>query len=121
MPHSEAKAVAAILCAARAGVVNANAKTLPRIAGVPFPVTTEAQGYAVQRVLSQQLESKLGRVVGSKVGCTTPVMQTYMGIKHPCAGRIYKNTVHTTPAIVRHSDYHRCVCMHAHVHTHMHL
>jgi 2-keto-4-pentenoate hydratase len=34
-----------------------------------------------------------GVVVGTKIGCTTKVMQEYLGMPHPCAGGIFDTTV----------------------------
>ena len=39
-----------------------------------------------------------GRRIGYKIGCTTPVMQSYMGIDHPCAGGIFEARLHHSPA-----------------------
>jgi hypothetical protein len=45
---------------------------------------TEAEGYALQRVLNGLLTiARLGRQVGHKIGCTT-VMQNFLGIPNPC-------------------------------------
>ena len=50
----------------------------------------EAEAYAVQaRLHVLQEAAGLGARVGWKIGCTTPVMQSYMGIDHPCAGGIF--------------------------------
>jgi 2-oxo-3-hexenedioate decarboxylase/2-keto-4-pentenoate hydratase len=66
----------------------------------------ETEGYAVQEVLHGLLASAgRGVIVGHKIGCTTPVMQQYLGIKNPCAGGIPATTVHHRHARVRHQDY----------------
>jgi 2-keto-4-pentenoate hydratase len=66
----------------------------------------ETEGYAVQEVLHGLLASAgRGAIVGHKIGCTTPVMQRYLGIKNPCAGGIPATTVHHGHAGVRHQDY----------------
>ncbi len=55
---------------------------------------TEGEGYALQRVLNGLLTiAGLGRQVGHKIGCTTPVMQNFLGIPNPCAGVIFEKTV----------------------------
>jgi hypothetical protein len=123
MPPSQVETVVAELASSRAGVRGANARvalTAVRVGGAHSAVTSEADGYAVQKALSSRLEATLGRVVGTKIGCTTPVMQKYLGVSHPCSGRIYKKTLHKTPAMLRHRDYHRSVrmvCMHACMHS----
>ncbi len=54
----------------------------------------EAEAYAVQaRLHLAQQAAGLGPRVGWKIGCTTPVMQSYMGIDHPCAGGIFASTL----------------------------
>jgi 2-keto-4-pentenoate hydratase len=37
-------------------------------------------------------ENGYGKVVGTKIGCTTRVMQEYLGVPHPCAGAIFDKT-----------------------------
>jgi len=55
---------------------------------------SEAEGYALQRVLNGLLTiAGLGRQVGHKIGCTTPVMQNFLGIPNPCGGVIFDRTV----------------------------
>ena len=34
-----------------------------------------------------------GTVVGTKIGCTTQVMQDFLGMTHPCSGAIFDSTV----------------------------
>ena len=73
-----------------------------RLSGPPTPSLpdnltapgTIAEGYAVQSALHAVLESAgFGPRVGHKIGCTTPVMQAYLGIDHPCAGEVFETTV----------------------------
>ena len=57
----------------------------------PLSVT---DGYVIQKKLNDLLtEAGLGQVAGHKIGCTTPVMQAFVNINHPCAGRIFDKTV----------------------------
>lgn len=65
---------------------------------VPLPEDlapqTVTEGYAIQSVINTLLvASGLGDLVGHKIGCTTPVMQAFVNINHPCAGRIFSKTV----------------------------
>lgn len=60
------------------------------------------EAYRVQTALNERLGSSLGAVCGRKVGCTTPVMQRYLEIGHPCAGALYAGGVHRSPATVAH-------------------
>ena len=63
-------------------------------------------GYAVQEALHDLLTAAgLGPVAGHKIGCTTPVMQAFLGIDHPCAGQVHEKAVHHRQAHVRHADY----------------
>jgi 2-oxo-3-hexenedioate decarboxylase/2-keto-4-pentenoate hydratase len=66
----------------------------------------ESEGYAVQEALRGLLAGAgLGPVAGRKIGCTTPVMQAYLGIPNPCAGGVHERTVYQGEARVRHGDY----------------
>jgi 2-oxo-3-hexenedioate decarboxylase/2-keto-4-pentenoate hydratase len=66
----------------------------------------EADGYAVQEALHGLLDrAGLGPIAGHKIGCTTPVMQKYLGIDNPCGGGVHARTVHHGHARVRHADY----------------
>ena len=80
-----------------------------RIAALPEgcrPGTLD-EAYAVQAALSDRLAGTLGPVCGRKIGCTTPVMQRYLEIAHPCAGALYAGRVHDAPATVAHADHWR--------------
>lgn len=49
----------------------------------------------IQDALNELLtHDGLGRVVGTKIGCTTKVMQEFLGMSHPCSGAIFDSTVH---------------------------
>lgn len=49
-----------------------------------------ASAYAIQAAVRMRLEDgPWGAPAGCKIGCTTPVMQDYLGIDHPCAGTLY--------------------------------
>jgi 2-oxo-3-hexenedioate decarboxylase/2-keto-4-pentenoate hydratase len=66
----------------------------------------EDEAYAVQSVAHQLLaHAGWGVQVGWKIGCTTPVMQAYLGIANPCAGAIFQANVwrqqHWFPAASR--------------------
>lgn len=77
-----------------------------RIDGLPDnerPINTNA-GYAIQEALHQRLEVP---VAGFKIGCTTAVMQKFLNIDQPCAGRILETDVHTSPASLPHASFHR--------------
>ena len=65
----------------------------------------EAEGYQVQRALHDLMLQKTGALVGYKIGCTSPVMQQYLGIPHPCGGGVFEKVVHDSGARLRHGDY----------------
>ncbi len=55
---------------------------------------TQAEGYALQRVLNGLLTvAGMGKQVGHKIGCTTSVMQQFLNIPNPCAGVVFEKTV----------------------------
>lgn len=86
-----------------------------RLGGQPFDrlpercrPKDEAEAYAVQRRLHEILANDRGqRLIGRKIGCTTDVMQRYLGIDSPCAGGLYDNGIYRTPAQLEHGDYRR--------------
>lgn len=66
----------------------------------------ETEAYEVQAEVHRILSSKgLGRVVGHKIGCTTPVMQEFLGIDNPCAGAIFQPTIHFQEGMLKSSEY----------------
>ncbi len=72
-----------------------------RLAGIPIgPLPSElapkdmTECYAIQSALNEMLTAGgHGKVVGHKIGCTTPVMQAFVGINHPATGRVFEPTV----------------------------
>ena len=87
----------------------------PRMSGPPTPAApadlaaaTVAEGYAIQRALHAVLEAAgHGPCSGHKIGCTTPVMQAYLGIDHPCAGEVFEATVFGSGAEVSLQRFHK--------------
>jgi 2-oxo-3-hexenedioate decarboxylase/2-keto-4-pentenoate hydratase len=67
----------------------------------------EAAAYQVQAALHERLEPTLGRRVGYKIGCTTPVMQAYLGIPSPCSAGVFAGGVHRSGVMLRFDDYRR--------------
>ena len=56
--------------------------------------TDVSDALAIQDVLNEFLSADgHGAVVGTKIGCTTKVMQDFLGMTHPCAGAIFDSTV----------------------------
>ena len=64
-----------------------------------------AEAYRAQDIYHRLAEPVYGPVGGVKVATTTKVMQELMGITHPCGGAIFTNTIHTSPARLRTSDF----------------
>jgi 2-keto-4-pentenoate hydratase len=53
-----------------------------------------ADSMAIQDTVHELLTAAgHGRVAGTKIGCTTKVMQDFLGMTHPCAGAIFDTTV----------------------------
>jgi 2-oxo-3-hexenedioate decarboxylase/2-keto-4-pentenoate hydratase len=65
----------------------------------------EAAAYALQAETNGFIARKLGVSVGHKIGCTTPVMQKFLGIGNPCAGRVFAQTVFGAHAEISRSHY----------------
>ena len=64
-----------------------------------------SEGYDLQGILSTQLESSKGICCGHKIGCTTPVMQAFLNILHPCAGRLYTYEVYEQSVVLHLCDF----------------
>jgi 2-keto-4-pentenoate hydratase len=69
----------------------------------------EADAYKVQDAVHRRLadETRYGRRIGSKIGCTTAVMQAYLGIPNPCSAGVFEGGVHKSGARLRFDDYRR--------------
>jgi 2-keto-4-pentenoate hydratase len=65
----------------------------------------EAEGYRIQDAVHALLAAEAGPLAGYKIGCTSQVMQRYLGIPHPCAGGVFAKSVHASGVSLRHSDY----------------
>jgi 2-keto-4-pentenoate hydratase len=65
----------------------------------------EAAGYQIQRAVHDLLLPLAGSLVGYKIGCTSPVMQRYLGIPHPCGGGVFAHGAHDSGAVLRTADY----------------
>lgn len=62
--------------------------------------------YAIQARLREKLAARSpGEQSGWKIGCTTPVMQKYLGRPHPCAGTLYSGRLMHRGATLVASDY----------------
>ena len=64
-----------------------------------------ADGYKVQRAVHDLVRPQVGSLVGYKIGCTSQVMQQYLGIPHPCGGGVFEKGVHDSGARLAASKY----------------
>lgn len=67
----------------------------------------EAAAYEIQAALDRRLAGRDGRQIGWKIGCTTPVMQEFLQIGSPCAGRIRSGGLYQHAADLPVADYAR--------------
>lgn len=65
----------------------------------------ESAAYALQAEANGLLVGALGQISGHKIGCTTPVMQKFLGIASPCAGRVFARTVLSQAGQVSRASY----------------
>jgi 2-oxo-3-hexenedioate decarboxylase/2-keto-4-pentenoate hydratase len=65
-----------------------------------------AEAYDLQDAVHATLEAAgHGRVIGHKIGCTTPVMQAFLNIPSPCAGGVFDTTAQLIDGRFRHADF----------------
>src|SRR5882757_286277 len=77
---------------------------LQPLAGDTAP-QTEAEGYRIQDAVHDLLAADFGALIGYKIGCTSPVMQRYLDIPHPCGGGVFAKDVHDSGAKLAAADY----------------
>jgi 2-keto-4-pentenoate hydratase len=65
----------------------------------------EAEGYRIQDAVHGLLAADFGKLVGYKIGCTSPVMQQYLNIPHPCAGGVFASGVHASGVALKAKDF----------------
>jgi 2-keto-4-pentenoate hydratase len=65
----------------------------------------EAEGYRIQRAVHDLVLPQAGALCGYKIGCTSAVMQRYLGIPHPCAGGLFERLVHPSGVRLAAGDY----------------
>jgi 2-keto-4-pentenoate hydratase len=67
-----------------------------------------AAAYAVQDEVHALLAPTRYRArIGWKIGCTTAVMQDYLGVRSPCSAGLFAGTRHANGVSVRAGDYRR--------------
>jgi 2-oxo-3-hexenedioate decarboxylase/2-keto-4-pentenoate hydratase len=68
----------------------------------------ETSAYDLQDALHEALTGAgFGPLVGYKIGCTTPVMQRFLEIDHPCAGGLFESRLRRQEGIFPHGDFNR--------------
>jgi len=73
---------------------------------LPLRPKDEAEAYAIQSAVHRLIaRSRFGEVAGYKVGCATPVMQKYLGIRQPCFGAVFAGTMYPSGAALRHETF----------------
>ena len=83
-----AERAAALLCQARL-----RRERFDRFPSALLP-KSEREAYMVQGLVHTCLtDHGWGRVVGHKIGCTTAVMQAFLGIPNPCGGGVFDSSV----------------------------
>ena len=95
---AELEQAADLLCRARL-----NAAPIASLPDPLQPVDID-ESYRLQMLLNRKLAAQFGEPIGFKIGCTTEVMQQYLGISHPCKGVIFRSTLHRNHASFRASD-----------------
>lgn len=85
-----------------------------RIQGQPLPSSfldlpaSLSEGYHLQDLVHDHLQQKgWGHLAGYKIGCTTPVMQSVLGIAHPCAGGLFDRCIYPNGATLFRSRFTR--------------
>src|SRR5712671_18783 len=81
-----------------------NRTPLPPLALDAAP-QTEAEGYRIQAAVHKLLAADLGALAGYKIGCTSPVMQQYLDIPHPCGGGVFAKRVFDSGASLNTGDF----------------
>src|SRR5450631_3956480 len=94
-----------ILAAAKAIASARRGRTPLQPLGADVAPQDEAGGYCIQDALHELLAADFGALVGYKIGCTSAVMQHYLGIPHPCGGGVFAAGVHQSGARLAASDF----------------
>lgn len=79
-----------------------------RLSSLPDAIrpADEADAYRLQAAVCERLSSGgYGEPAGRKIGCTTTVMQEFLGIPNPCAGLVYAPTVRHVDGEFDHSSF----------------
>ncbi len=91
-----------------AAIIAENRLTRRRLPSLPAECRPrdEVAAYRVQnRVHARLREAGWGDVTGHKIGCTTDIMQRYLGIDRPCAGGVLSRNVRQRSGDFRVGDF----------------
>jgi 2-keto-4-pentenoate hydratase len=66
---------------------------------------SQAEAYQIQAVVHDLLADHCGALAGYKIGCTSAVMQQYLGIPHPCAGGVFTRQLYQSGASLPAADF----------------
>lgn len=86
----------AAVCNAAAEMIAQARSDHQRLDGLPAALrpSDEVEAYRVQDAVHGLLSARgFGALAGHKIGCTTAVMQRFLGIDHPCAGGVFVTRV----------------------------
>jgi 2-keto-4-pentenoate hydratase len=68
-------------------------------------VLNVAQGYELQSAVAQLRRRRGERIIGYKVGCTSPKIRAQLGIDHCVMGRLYDSEKHPSGAVLSRTQY----------------
>ena len=68
-------------------------------------VLNVAQGYQLQSAVAQLRRRRGERIIGYKVGCTSPTIRAQLGIDHCVTGRLYDSERHASGAVLSRTQY----------------
>ncbi len=64
------------------------------------------ESYRTQAEVHERLAAtRVGSRIGYKIGCTTKVMQDYLGLSHPCHAGLFAGVIHPDDAALRAGDF----------------
>jgi len=63
------------------------------------------EGYALQTAIAKLRHRRGERVIGYKVGCTSPKIREQLGIDHCITGRLYDTEQHTSGAVLARNQF----------------
>src|SRR5262245_49995204 len=66
---------------------------------------TPSQAYTLQAKIARLREARGERVIGYKLGCTSPAVQKQLGIGEPIFARLFDRECHDSGARLFHASY----------------